>query len=71
MDEEQNVMQVDYSTSSLESVKTKGQMATEPMELIQLDDEHDQEDPDYFEIVKDFDAGTAVVYSAIINRVNY
>ena len=25
---------------------------------------------DYFEIVKDFDAGTAVVYSAIINRLD-
>ena len=32
-------------------------------------------DPDaganYFDIVKDFDAGTAVVYSAIINRLDY
>lgn len=26
---------------------------------------------DYFEIVRDFDAGTAVVYSAIINRLDY
>jgi hypothetical protein len=26
---------------------------------------------DYFEIVKDFDAGTAVVYAAIINRLDY
>ncbi|NOR33746.1 MAG: hypothetical protein GQ579_03590 [Bacteroidales bacterium] len=25
----------------------------------------------YFEIIKDFDAGTAVVYSAIINRLDY
>lgn len=29
------------------------------------------EGTDYFEIVKDFDAGTAVVYSAIINRIEY
>ena len=27
--------------------------------------------PNYFDIVKDFDAGTAVVYSAIINRLDY
>ena len=26
---------------------------------------------DYFEIVRDFDAGTAVVYAAIINRLDY
>lgn len=25
----------------------------------------------YFEIIKDFDAGTAIVYSAIINRLDY
>ena len=70
-DEESGIMQPDYSTSSLESVRTEGQMATEPMEVIQLDEFYDREDPDYFEIVKDFDAGTAVVYSAIINRVIY
>ncbi len=40
----------------------------EPLELIQLEDE---QGTDYFEIIKDFDAGTAVVYSAIINRVDY
>ena len=41
---------------------------SEPLEVIHLDDEEDQ---DYFEIVRDFDAGTAVIYSAIINRVDY
>jgi hypothetical protein len=40
----------------------------EPLEVIHLEEE---EGTDYFEIVKDFDAGTAVVYSAIINRVDY
>lgn len=40
----------------------------EPLEVIQLEDE---QGTDYFEIIKDFDAGTAVVYSAIINRVDY
>ena len=41
---------------------------TEPLEIIHLDDD---EGTDYFEIIKDFDAGTAVVYSAIINRTDY
>jgi hypothetical protein len=36
--------------------------------MIDIDE---KEGTDYFEIVKDFDAGTAVVYSAIINRVDY
>lgn len=40
----------------------------ETLDVVQLDEE---EDSDYFEIIKDFDAGTAVVYSAIINRVDY
>ena len=41
---------------------------TDSMEIIHLDEE---EGTDYFEVIKDFDAGTAVVYSAIINRVDY
>ena len=45
-----------------------GDVLTESMEVIQLEDEHGT---DYFEVIKDFDAGTAVVYSAIINRVDY
>jgi len=39
----------------------------EVLELIDLDE---TTGTDYFEIVKDFDAGTAVVYSAIINRLD-
>lgn len=45
-----------------------GKAASDQMELIDLDD---GDEPDYFDIVKDFDARTAVIYSAIINRVNY
>ena len=41
---------------------------TNPLELIDLENEVGT---DYFEIIKDFDAGTAVVYSAIINRLDY
>jgi len=47
---------------------TEADMTTEPLEVIDLDNEGGT---NYFEVVKDFDAGTAVVYSAIINRVDY
>ena len=40
----------------------------EVLEVIDLDEVYGT---DYFEIVRDFDAGTAVVYSAIINRLDY
>jgi len=46
-----------------------GESVSETLELVELGEE--EEGTDYFEIVKDFDAGTAVVYSAIINRVEY
>lgn len=39
------------------------------IDVIDLDEECEK--PDYFEIVKDFDLGTAVIYSTIINRVEY
>ena len=38
------------------------------LEVIDLDGEQGN---NYFEIVRDFDAGTAVVYSTIINRLDY
>jgi len=40
----------------------------ESLEVIDMDRERKT---NYFDIVKDFDAGTAVVYSAIINRLDY
>jgi len=45
-----------------------GDQLGENLKIIDLDREGGT---DYFEIVKDFDAGTAVVYSAIINRLDY
>lgn len=45
-----------------------GGALSETLEVIDLDEETGT---DYFEIVRDFDAGTAVVYSAIINRLDY
>lgn len=41
---------------------------TEVLEVFDLDE---LPGTDYFEIVKDFDAGTAIVYSSIINRLDY
>ena len=49
-------------------VMAEGESMTEAMEVEDLDY---IPGTDYFEIVKDFDAGTAVVYSAIINRLEY
>ena len=36
-----------------------------------IDLEMEEGGVDYFQVVKDFNAGTAVVYSAIINRLDY
>jgi len=55
--------EVDYDI-----ILTDGDNLDEPLRVVDLDQE---EGTDYFEIVKDFDAGTAVVYSAIINRLDY
>ena len=39
-----------------------------PLEVVDLDQE---EGVDYFDVVRNFNLGTAVVYSAIINRLDY
>ena len=49
-------------------ILSEADIITEPLEVIQIGEE---EGTDYFEVIKDFDAGTAVVYSAIINRIDY
>jgi hypothetical protein len=46
----------------------EGERSTETMEVTELGDESDV---DFFEIIKDFNASTAIVYSAIINRIDY
>ena len=45
-----------------------GDHLDESLEVFDMDNEWRA---NYFEIIKDFDAGTAVVYSAIINRLDY
>ena len=61
---------IDYQSDSSEGdiFLNGADTSTEPLEVIHLDGD---EGTDYFEVIKDFDAGTAVVYSAIINRVDY
>jgi len=43
----------------------------EHSEILEVMDLDDMQGTDYFEIIRDFDAGTAVVYSTIINRLDY
>lgn len=43
----------------------------EPADHLEVIELGEYEGTNYFDIVKDFDAGTAVVYSAIINRTEY
>jgi len=52
----------------LDFMYADGDGITDAMEVIDSDG---IQGTDYFEIVRDFDAGTAVVYSAIINRLDY
>jgi len=51
-----------------DSSRYKADITTGSLEVVQLDDD---EGTNYFEVIKDFDAGTAVVYAAIINRLDY
>ncbi len=44
------------------------ELGSDAAELVDLDG---IEGTDYFEIIRDFDAATAVVYSTIINRLDY
>ncbi len=55
---------------NLESIIEEAEKSTseENLEVIDMDD---FTNPDYFEIAKDFDLGTAVIYSTIINRKEY
>jgi len=52
----------------LDFMTEEGEQTNEEMELLEFDE---IPGTNYFEIVRDFDAGTAVVYSTIINRLDY
>ena len=67
MDKYDEIMRRNTS-SDPDLLVAEGGVMEEALEVIDLDEESGT---DYFEIVRDFDAGTAVVYSAIINRLDY
>ena len=52
----------------LDLMMEDGELSGDSMELVDLDG---MQGTNYFDIVRDFDAGTAVVYSTIINRLDY
>ena len=52
----------------LDTMMDGDEFASDAMEVLEFDE---IPGTDYFEIVRDFDAGTAVVYSTIINRLDY
>ncbi len=51
-----------------DAIMAEGMSTTKSMDVIDLEQEAGT---DYFEVINNFDAGTAVVYSAIINRIDY
>ena len=67
MDEYERIMS-QRNDPELDILMGEGEVPADSLEVIDLDEESGT---DYFEIVKEFDAGTAVVYSAIINRLDY
>ena len=67
MEEYERIMRQGAQTDS-DIMMAEGGIIPEALEVIDLDE---VSGTDYFEIVRDFDAGTAVVYSAIINRLDY
>ena len=67
MDEYDRIMNRNRD-GELDSVMGGEGHMTDALEVLDLDE---ISGTNYFEIVRDFDAGTAVVYSAIINRLDY
>jgi len=53
----------------LDLIEAEGIPSIEPLQVIEIDEEF--EERDYFEIIDDFDAEKAIIYSAIINRIDY
>jgi len=55
--------------ASYDKIMSEGLSMTTPMEIIDLDEE--EEDPDFFDVDREFDLRSAIIYSTIINRVEY
>ena len=55
---------------NVDIMRSEAEQSGEALEVVDLEDD-EEGGTDYFEIVKDFDLRTAVIYSAIINRREY
>ncbi len=55
---------------NVDIMRSEAEQSGEALEVVDLEGDEDG-GTDYFEIVKDFDLRTAVIYSAIINRREY
>lgn len=68
LEEYERLMERQKNDAARGSIQSETDTIMAPLEVIHLDEE---KGTDYFEVIRNFDAGTAVVYSAIINRVDY
>ena len=66
--EEYDRIMIRSKEGELDPMMAEEGLSDETMEVVDLDE---MQGANYFEIVRDFDAGTAVVYSSIINRLDY
>ncbi|TFG88403.1 MAG: hypothetical protein E4H16_05140 [Candidatus Atribacteria bacterium] len=66
--EEYNRIMNRRTDGEMELVNSEGESTTEAMELVDLDY---VQGTDYFELIENFDGGKAIVYSSIINRLDY
>ena len=66
--EEYEMLLKNRGGSLVKEMHYEGDDSADSLEVLDLDDEGGT---DYFNIVRDFDAKTAVVYSTIINRLEY
>lgn len=55
----------------LEQISEEAVRSTNPDDALEVIEMEESSHPDYYEIVSDFDLGTAVIYSTIINRKEY
>ena len=57
------------SVAEIDAMMEKGPEDIDQLEIIELGEE--EKGTNYFEVIDNFDAGKAVVYAAIINRIDY
>jgi hypothetical protein len=56
---------------NLEQMSAEALRTTDESDMLQVVEMDEPDHPDYYEIVSEFDLGTAVIYSSIINRKEY